>query len=227
MRKTEIRDLPVPLLPDEIQSFRSELLAGLDKIDELQAQIDDVKAKAKARAKELEGSIEERALRLRHVRGCLATKTEDRPVECYETPFWQEGIVRVYRTDTDALVGTRPIKPSERQLHLKDLDRRAETKRQAESADSREDLARSLVEALSSRNVTQACAFVDATAGKGETLAQRHRVCDLLEAAEVAGKDRKGVKDEIERVREQLGPKPEGEGEAAPALVAVKGGKSE
>lgn len=114
-KQTFVEHIPVVLTPEEIM-FKGRELArlGTQVVAKKAAQKSAVAA-YKAEIEELE---EEQGSLIRQ----LNTGTEERPIECFERPRYQDLIVEIVRADTGEVWTRRPMHPSERQLAISSGD---------------------------------------------------------------------------------------------------------
>ncbi len=125
------RKLPCDLTEDELRA-RGDRLASLQRErTSIEEEKKTVLAEFRGRTKRIVQELNEVALQ-------VATKSEDREVECHEVPVDGRLIVAVIRKDTGVEVETRPMKDEERQGRLKlvDLPTESRSKRGKKSAAS-------------------------------------------------------------------------------------------
>ena len=108
-----------------VQSLRCELTAEekVRKSIELAEgvrEVERLEAEKTANAKAFKDRLDARKLENTNLAYDVRTGTEERPVECYEVPRYDDLQVDIMRTDTmpHALVRSRNMQPHERQTQL-------------------------------------------------------------------------------------------------------------
>jgi hypothetical protein len=125
-----VEQLPCKLTGEELL-LKSKQLAQLAKD---RAALDDERKTAAARIK---AAMDEKEAAMHALVDEVHSGEEQRPIECYERPRYPEGMVELVRSDSGAVVRSRPMHPSERQTALDmgempELDARPKrTKREA------------------------------------------------------------------------------------------------
>ena len=103
--------LPVQLNEDELRE-RGDALAG--SVQQTAALVEE----KKAQDAEINGKIKLSKEITRKLSGNIATKTEDREVECDQTKDFERGIVTTFRSDTGEQVDQRAMTAEERQEEM-------------------------------------------------------------------------------------------------------------
>ena len=116
------KKLPVMLTEDEMRE-RGEALA--ESVETTAALTEE----KKANDAEINGKIKTSKEITRKLSRIIASKTEDREVECEITKDFERGVVTLHRCDTGEVVETRPMTPDERQEQMfRDKKERAPVK---------------------------------------------------------------------------------------------------
>jgi phosphorylcholine metabolism protein LicD len=106
--KTLSEDLPVDLTQDEQRETGAQIASLIDELATHAAHEKQVKSSLKARKDELTSRVTAMSMRLNQ-------KKKLAPVEVRVEADFREGVVRYYRTDTNAEIRTRPLEATERQ----------------------------------------------------------------------------------------------------------------
>ena len=106
--------LPVQLTPDELREFGQRAAREVRELADLQDEAKTAAANYKREIKENNATINALAHNINSGR-------EYRPVAIYEVIERAQGVANVFRHDTDALVRTRPLSPSEMQTTMENL----------------------------------------------------------------------------------------------------------
>lgn len=111
--ETFVQSLRCELTAEEKVRKSVELAEGVREIERLEAE-------KKASAQAIKERIDGRKLENTNLAYDVRTGTEERPVECYEVPRFDDLQVDVMRTDVwpHALVRSRNMQPHERQLQM-------------------------------------------------------------------------------------------------------------
>ncbi len=105
------RDLPCKLTDEEVDGARDTLAQSALELDDLKVSQKAANAQFREQRTEIEETILNAACAIRDGEAI-------RSVECIEQPVMEDNEVRLIRTDTDEIVTTREMEPSERQETL-------------------------------------------------------------------------------------------------------------
>jgi hypothetical protein len=105
------KKLPVLLTEDELRERGDALAESVEKTAALAEE-------KKAQDAEINGKIKLSKEITRKLSRIIASKTEDREVECEITKDFERGTVTVHRCDTGEVVETRAMSPEERQEEM-------------------------------------------------------------------------------------------------------------
>lgn len=124
-----VEQLPCPLEPAEVLLKGKQAAQLLNEISALEEQKKATSKRLQQEADDKRGQVDKLAEEIR-------TGEELRPVECYERPRYGAAMVDLIRTDTAAVVRSRPMHPSERQLAMDTGELSSPSKAKARKADN-------------------------------------------------------------------------------------------
>jgi hypothetical protein len=110
------RALKVDLTEEEFRERSIHLARTLDKVEDLETEKKSVADRYKSRISELLSGLSS-------YRAAIRDGWEMRDVECDEMMDYENGIVKIVRTDTLEVVDERPITDAERQLYLEGTEK--------------------------------------------------------------------------------------------------------
>jgi hypothetical protein len=106
-----VERLPCKLTADEI-------LLKARQLSQFSKDVDQLEDEKKAEAARIKADIEEKESAIKALMQEVYSGEEVRPVECVERPRYDALMVDLIRSDTGAVVSSRPMHPSERQTAL-------------------------------------------------------------------------------------------------------------
>jgi len=115
--------LPVKLTPDDLALRAQELADAEATLADAEVRLDAFVEAAKGTRKGIETEIADARAEVGRLARVVRDKAEAREVPTMEDPDFENGTVKVFRTDTSELVATRVMGHEERQRSMFERDR--------------------------------------------------------------------------------------------------------